>query len=250
MNGSSLGNKQVLANNLKRLMDKKGVDRMKLSSDLGIKYTTLTEWLKANTYPRIDKIEMLAQYFNVEKSTLIETPEVAEKMQISGKMLSVFNKLEFNRQTNVLDYAKIQLKEQQNTISDNVVDIQEYLYPVTTINVAKGGKGYFYGDNDNNIRYTNKLLNPYDFALDVVGDSMADKINDGDVVCVRKDYDFTNGAIYVVDVDGESLIKKVYDSFDSLMLRSINKEYDDIVVQKSENVRIIGAVVDCFTPVK
>lgn len=193
----------------------------------------------------VTRMKEIAKILDVDENELLGI-----KRTIKDKIGDVVAKLSDDRQTNVLDYAKIQLKEQQNTISDNVVDIQEYLYPVTTINVAKGGKGYFYGDNDNNIRYTNKLLNAYDFALDVVGDSMADKINDGDVVCVRKDYDFTNGAIYVVDVDGESLIKKVYDSFDSLMLRSINKEYDDIVVHKSDNVRIIGAVVDCFTPVK
>ena len=41
-------------------------------SDLGLKYTTFTDWVKGNTYPRIDKIELLANYFGVPKSELVE----------------------------------------------------------------------------------------------------------------------------------------------------------------------------------
>ena len=73
-------------------MDSRGIDRNKLCADLGFKYTTLTDWLKGNTYPRIDKIEMMANYFGVEKSDLIEDksdinepyyidPEVSEYAQ-------------------------------------------------------------------------------------------------------------------------------------------------------------------------
>lgn len=58
-----LGNKEIMAKNIQRYMDKYGVDRRKLSNDLDIRYTTLTDWLKAKTYPRIDKIELLANYF-------------------------------------------------------------------------------------------------------------------------------------------------------------------------------------------
>lgn len=69
---SDLGNKEIMAQNLQRLMDSRGIDRNRLCADLGFKYTTLTDWLKGNTYPRIDKIEMMANYFGVEKSDLIE----------------------------------------------------------------------------------------------------------------------------------------------------------------------------------
>lgn len=69
---SNLGNKEIMAQNLQRLMDSRGIDRNRLCADLGFKYTTLTDWLKGNTYPRIDKIEMMANYFGIEKSDLIE----------------------------------------------------------------------------------------------------------------------------------------------------------------------------------
>ena len=69
---SDLGNKAVMAENIQRLMDSRGIDRNKICADLGFKYTTFTDWVKGNTYPRIDKIEMMANYFGFHKSKLIE----------------------------------------------------------------------------------------------------------------------------------------------------------------------------------
>lgn len=69
---SDLGNKQILAHNLLRLMQEKQIDRQKLCNDLGFKYSTVSEWLSAKKYPRIDKIELMANYFGVQKSDLIE----------------------------------------------------------------------------------------------------------------------------------------------------------------------------------
>ena len=69
---SGLGNKAIMAENIQRLMDSKGVDRNQICADLGFKYTTFKDWVKGNTYPRIDKIEMMAQYFGVNKSDLVE----------------------------------------------------------------------------------------------------------------------------------------------------------------------------------
>lgn len=69
---SDLGNKAIMAENIQRLMDNRGIDRNKICADLGFKYTTFTDWVKGNTYPRIDKIELMANYFGVPKSELVE----------------------------------------------------------------------------------------------------------------------------------------------------------------------------------
>jgi len=69
---SDLGNKAIMAENIQRLMDSHGIDRNKICADLGFKYTTFTDWVKGNTYPRIDKIELMANYFGVPKSELVE----------------------------------------------------------------------------------------------------------------------------------------------------------------------------------
>lgn len=69
---SDLGNKEVFAKNLAYYMTIFDVDRNKICNDLSIPYTTLSDWLNAKKYPRIDKIEVLSLYFNINKSDLIE----------------------------------------------------------------------------------------------------------------------------------------------------------------------------------
>ena len=78
-NYMALGNKDVMGNNIKFYMDKKGVDRNKLSQDLKVSYSTISDWINGNTYPRIDKIELMANYFGIEKSDLVEDNEALGK---------------------------------------------------------------------------------------------------------------------------------------------------------------------------
>lgn len=75
---SNLGNKEIMARNIKRLMELNGKDRNDVCKDLGFKYTTFTDWINANTYPRIDKIEMMANYFGVSKADLVEEKDDSE----------------------------------------------------------------------------------------------------------------------------------------------------------------------------
>lgn len=74
---SDLGNKEVFSRNLKYMMQRHGKDRNQVCADLGFKYTTFTDWYNGNKYPRIDKIELLANYFGVKKSDLIEAHGVS-----------------------------------------------------------------------------------------------------------------------------------------------------------------------------
>ncbi|SEP04074.1 helix-turn-helix domain-containing protein [Propionispora vibrioides] len=69
---SDLGNKEIMSKNLKFYMEKYKKDRNQVCNDLGFKYSTFTDWVNGNKYPRIDKIEMLANYFGIQKSDLIE----------------------------------------------------------------------------------------------------------------------------------------------------------------------------------
>lgn len=77
--------KEVFAENLKRYMDLKGISQKELAEIVGVSPTAVNEWIKAKKYPRIDKIEIMANYFNVLKSDLIEDKKdqklEREKMQ-------------------------------------------------------------------------------------------------------------------------------------------------------------------------
>ncbi len=78
---SNIGNKETLAKNLKLYMDKSGRTQKEMSEVVGVAASTFNDWMKAKKYPRIDKIEMLADYFGIKKSDLIEekVTEEAEK---------------------------------------------------------------------------------------------------------------------------------------------------------------------------
>lgn len=69
---SDLGNKEIFAKNLKYYMKYYNKDRNQICEALNIPYTTFADWYNGVTYPRIDKIELLANYFNIKKSDLIE----------------------------------------------------------------------------------------------------------------------------------------------------------------------------------
>lgn len=43
-----------------------------LCDDLNFKYTTFMDWIKAVTYPRIGRIEEMAEYFGISISDLVE----------------------------------------------------------------------------------------------------------------------------------------------------------------------------------
>ena len=98
----SIGNKEVLARNLKNYIIKSGKERMEICESLDIPYSTLTDWLNAKKYPRINSIEKLADYFNVSKSDLIEDFEEIKKD--NDRLVSIIVKLRTNKDlVNVVD---------------------------------------------------------------------------------------------------------------------------------------------------
>ena len=69
---SSIGNKEIMAKNLAYYVERSGKSQRELADVLGIATSTFNDWMKGKTYPRIDKIEMLANIFGILKSDLIE----------------------------------------------------------------------------------------------------------------------------------------------------------------------------------
>ena len=74
---SNLGNKEIFAQNLSHYLDKTGRDQREVAEVVGVAPSTFNEWVKGKKYPRVDKIQMLADYFGVRMSDLIE--EVGDK---------------------------------------------------------------------------------------------------------------------------------------------------------------------------
>lgn len=76
---SNIGNKAILSRNLKRYIEMSGKDRRELAEIWGFPYSTVSEWINGRKYPRIDRIEVMADYFGIQKSDLIEEKLTEEK---------------------------------------------------------------------------------------------------------------------------------------------------------------------------
>lgn len=113
-----LGNKEIFSKNLRYYMTLNKKTRNDICNDLGFKYTTFTDWYNGNIYPRIDKIEMLANYFRIEKSDLIENKTNKEasicKIPILGTVKAGYDWL---AEENIIDYL---------TLKDTIPNINEY----------------------------------------------------------------------------------------------------------------------------
>ena len=110
-----MDNKQVFSSNLKRYMVLKNKNRKDIATVLGISYFTVSDWVNGKKYPRMDKVELLANYFGVQKSDLIEesgsydapfTQPVSESEQL---LLELFRKVPENKQEMVIQMIQVAL---------------------------------------------------------------------------------------------------------------------------------------------
>lgn len=111
-----MDNKHIFSKNLKRIMGERGVSRKDIAEVLGISYFTVTDWVTGKKFPRMDKVELLANYFGILKSDLIEdkihlpstkTITVTEDEQ---KLLDLFRRVPENQQQMVLQMISVALK--------------------------------------------------------------------------------------------------------------------------------------------
>lgn len=114
-------NKNIFATNLNNLMRTYKKSRKDLSDDLGISYFTITAWANGTKYPRMDKVELLANYFGVLKSELIEetidgkqvsTPDEPTLTEGEKMLLDLFRQIPEDAQKMYLEVLRAALKNQ------------------------------------------------------------------------------------------------------------------------------------------
>ena len=64
--------KIIFARNLERLLKEKRLSRQDFAKALGFKYSTVSEWMQGNKYPRVDKLGAICKYFNISIKDLTE----------------------------------------------------------------------------------------------------------------------------------------------------------------------------------
>jgi len=84
-----------------------------------------------------------------------------------------------------------------------------------------------------------------DYTLLCVGNSMAPKFQDGDVVCIRTQPEVENGEVAAVLIGEEATLKQVFLHDDFIELRPLNPEYQSIIRTKEDmnDVTIEGKAV-------
>ncbi|CMY94387.1 XRE family transcriptional regulator [Streptococcus pneumoniae] len=242
----SLGNKQIMADNIKRLLSAKGLNPRQLAIALDFKYTTVNDWVNAKTYPRIDKIEMLANFFNVSKSDLVENKNA--ETPTTSLIQSIYDQLTPPRQAKALTYLKKQLLEQknENIVSENIISLDDYRESKTlpVIGVVTAGNGITQDDNLNIEKcfYTDEIPDDYDAIAYVVGNSMEPKIKNGDYLFIKNTPQVDYNTIGIFQVDGANYVKKLRQGY----LESLNPDCADTQLDESNDIRTIGEVVGIY----
>lgn len=114
--------KKVFSSNLKRqleLNDKQPVD---LVNDLGIPFSTVSNWINGLKFPRMGKIELLAQYFGVEKSALIEETAPADPYYFNEDARDLAQFLYDNPEYKILFDASRKVKKEDIQFVKDLMD--------------------------------------------------------------------------------------------------------------------------------
>lgn len=125
----------------------------------------------------------------------------------------------------------------------NVFPIQTKKVPL--LGTIAAGVPIYADENFDGYRECTKDIDA-DFCLKIQGDSMIGaRINDGDIVFIRKQPDVDNGEIAAVLIEDEATLKRVYKEKDSLILQAENPKYAPIVYTAESYIecRIMGKAV-------
>lgn len=232
-------NKEIFANNLSFYMEQKGVDRNTLCAELDLKYTTVRDWLKGITYPRIGKIELLANYFNINKSDLIENKNSTAQPSDSllEEITNTARKLNTDNKKNVLRMSEDLLDEQEKRRKAKINEVSEAisLYQVEVVSETAAACGFNYGfgyeDTDRETIEVDEQPPRHDIATKVSGDSMQPDYQDGDILyLVDKGLTTYNGDLAVIAYGDRSYFKRIYTENGRLRLVSLNDKYEDIIL--------------------
>ena len=98
---TELGTQEIFSANLKRYVKLSGKMHKDVAKAVGVCKGTFCDWMNGRSYPRMDKVQRLADYFGITKSDLVEkyveqeeqdeeTIEFAQKLQ---ELYSNFHKI-------------------------------------------------------------------------------------------------------------------------------------------------------------
>lgn len=238
---------KIIAENITHFRKQRGITQKELAKEVGITASTMTDYMKLRSAPSFGVIQKLADYFGVKKSDIDTTfKEESSSLQDAQDLLTqqITDKVVQLTPPN----KRIVLRTSEELLEAQKGEGNEERFEYHVFEKLSAGTGYGYTEDRNyDTVYFDKDI-AHDLASWVYGDSMEPKFVDGSVALIKDtgwDYD---GAIYAVDWDGQTYIKKVYREPDGLRLVSLNQKYKDRFAPYDEDPRIIGKIVGNFMP--
>ncbi|MFB7158018.1 LexA family protein [Lysinibacillus sp. NPDC056232] len=197
--------KIVFSINLKQQLDKRGLNQTDMARDLNLPETTVSNWMKASTYPRPDKIQLMANYFNIRRSDLTE-----------------------EQPTNLIEI-------QPNFMKIPILGTIACGEPILA---EQNVEGYMY-------EFSELLPAGNIFALVAKGDSMEPTIPNGSKVLIREQSEIEYGEIAAVLVNGdtEATLKRVKKQGDTILLMPDNPKHEPYIVDQNNPAKIIGKAI-------
>mgnify|MGYP001241623771 CR=1 FL=1 len=201
----------MFSDNLKSVREKSGISQAALAKVLNVSQGTIGNWETGKRTPDAEMLKTISKYFRITVDELI------------GNDREISN------------------------IRDVIPQDKVHMIPVYAT-VSAGFGAYA---EDNIIDHLPMIIdNPYDVAdtigIRVKGDSMYPKIEDGDIIIVRKQESVDSGSVAVLLLDGEEgLVKKVEYGKDWIELHSFNPEYKTRRFEGADvlRLRVVGKVL-------
>lgn len=208
----------IFSKNLRNLLHLRRLSQKEVASAIGVIPQTFNRWVQGLSLPRMDKVQKLADYFNVRKSALIDPLPIENE---SNQTITSQDRHTTSVRIPVLGDVAAGIPI---SAIEDIIDWEE-------ITEQLASTGEFFG-------------------LRIQGDSMAPRICDGDVVIVRQQSDAETGDIVIVRVDHERAtckrLRKYADG--AVELISLNPSYEPMFFAKEEldddYVVIVGVVVE------
>lgn len=224
---------------IKEFRKNSGLTQTELAQHLQTTKQTVSRYENGSRKASQETLFALAQLFSISPNEFF--PE--GKTNLDEQLKDTLSQLQPEQQKQVLDYATLQLREQEATPTTPVYEYRIYERLSAGVGTA------YYDDYSYDIVYHDQDLD-YDIASWVYGDSMEPKFFNGEVALIKQtgfDYD---GAIYAIVWDGQTYIKKVYREAEGLRLVSLNPKYSDKFAPYDEDPRIVGKIIGNFIPIE
>jgi repressor LexA len=209
--------KSTIGERLRSARDAADLDQARLAEKIGVVTRTLQRWEKGEQIPDGVSITRIAKVTGVHPAWLLTG---------MGEMFPAPSQPE-----NVYMLPPTQRRKSR------LVDL-----PLVSAVPAGKVATMFHPDYVDNYVTVDDVKDPQAFALKVKGNSMAPRIEDGDVVIVSPQQEPHNGDICVIRVDGEDTLKRVKFEGSYLHLVPLNPEFEPVTVKKRD-VNFVWKVV-------